>query len=280
MTAQAALLASFLAAGPTDVLTLGVAEEFSTGDWGSPVAPQIRVAFRRVGKGWEAPPWDAAESTPMSWTVCFDGRVLGKVETQSGAFERYSQRGAHVPLAGQSIPFPGRRTKEFASWMGAEAHHPLAVTTSGLCGDPDRWHPEAPVAKVRRQLVDAFIGIAGPERCEGTRQVPWKPKDEDVEVLKVYVSRGGERLGIVRARPPKDLCDGPAGEDALSQLFRIDRQGKTTRLGESLTVVDAGDYDGDGRSELLARYARYNDDGYTLFFDGFSKQVSFGWHYH
>jgi hypothetical protein len=280
MIASLTVISFMLAADPTGAVTLGVAEEFSTGDWDSPVAPQVRVAFRRSHQGWEALPWDAAESTKMKWTACFDGRVLGKVETQSGGFERSANRGAQVPLANQSIPFPGERSKEFAGWMGADVFHPLALTTSGRCADPDGWHPVPPTAELRKRLVAAFIAAAGPDRCEGTKTVPWKPKDEDVEIRKVYASRRGEWLGIAKAKSPSDLCDGPAGEDALTQLFKVDARGKVTRLGVGLTIVDAGDYDGDGRSEVLARFARYNDDGYTLFYDGLAKQVSFEWGYH
>jgi hypothetical protein len=43
-----------------------------------------------------------------------------------------------------------------------------------------------------------------------------------------------------------------------------------------MTVIDAGDYDGDGRSELVVMFQRYDHDGYTLFFDNFDRSISFG----
>jgi hypothetical protein len=51
-------------------------------------------------------------------------------------------------------------------------------------------------------------------------------------------------------------------------------------LGSELSLVDAGDYDADGESELLFWYSGYNQDGYTLLFDGLRKQVSYRWKYH
>jgi hypothetical protein len=38
-----------------------------------------------------------------------------------------------------------------------------------------------------------------------------------------------------------------------------------------MTVIDAGGYDGDGRSELVVMFQRYDHDGYTLFFDKFDR---------
>ena len=51
-------------------------------------------------------------------------------------------------------------------------------------------------------------------------------------------------------------------------------------LGSDLLLIDAGDYDGDGRSELLFRKSGYDYDGYVLYSDGFAKAAEFGWNYH
>ncbi len=44
-------------------------------------------------------------------------------------------------------------------------------------------------------------------------------------------------------------------------------------LGSNLELVDAGDFDGDGTSEVLFRYSAYDEDGYTLFTDGLTKRT-------
>ncbi len=45
-------------------------------------------------------------------------------------------------------------------------------------------------------------------------------------------------------------------------------------------LVDAGDYDKDGKSELVFSIDRYNRGGYELFYDDFKKHVvlEFGYH--
>ena len=285
------VLAVVLLAGPVEPPRLGIAEEFSSGDWGSPVVPQVRVGFRRVEAGWEVysepvrrEPALAAASEPvrvhLPWSVCFDGRVLGRLETEPVGSALHAREGVQVPVANQKIPFVGRRSREFAGWMGAEVHHPLAVSSQGHCSDPDGWHREQASPELRRRLFDVLRTSLSAEVCDGDVRSTWKPKSTDLELLKLHASKSGERLATLRAHLPKAACEDPQSEAAAMQLLRIDRQGTITRIGTGLVVIDAGDYHGDGKSEVLFKYERYNDDGYALFYDDLSKQVSLGWHYH
>jgi len=45
-------------------------------------------------------------------------------------------------------------------------------------------------------------------------------------------------------------------------------------------LLDVGDYDKDGKSEVLFWSSGYNEDGYVLYYDDFRKKVPFKWHYH
>ena len=51
-------------------------------------------------------------------------------------------------------------------------------------------------------------------------------------------------------------------------------------MGRDLTLVDAGDYDENGASELLFWHSSDNEDGYTLVYDGLRKHVDYYWRYH
>jgi len=48
----------------------------------------------------------------------------------------------------------------------------------------------------------------------------------------------------------------------------------------TIMLVDAGDYDGDGDSEVIFWVSRYNHDGYVLFYKQLSRFVEFSWGYH
>jgi len=45
-------------------------------------------------------------------------------------------------------------------------------------------------------------------------------------------------------------------------------------------VVDAGDYDGDGKSELVFAINDYNRGGYRLFYDDFRQRAVFEFSHH
>lgn len=45
-------------------------------------------------------------------------------------------------------------------------------------------------------------------------------------------------------------------------------------------LVDAGDYDNDGRSELVFSIDRYNEGGYELYYNDFKKHSTFRFGYH
>ena len=51
-------------------------------------------------------------------------------------------------------------------------------------------------------------------------------------------------------------------------------------LGDGMDLLDAGDYDGDGHSEMIFWTSGENRDGYVLVYDDFAKRAEFYWHYH
>lgn len=47
-----------------------------------------------------------------------------------------------------------------------------------------------------------------------------------------------------------------------------------------MSLVDAGDYDNDGKSEVVFSIAGDNLGGYVLFYDDFTKHATFEFSYH
>jgi hypothetical protein len=45
-------------------------------------------------------------------------------------------------------------------------------------------------------------------------------------------------------------------------------------------LVDTGDYDNDGKTELIFCVDDYNEGGYRLFYDNLKKQSAFTFSYH
>ena len=63
-------------------------------------------------------------------------------------------------------------------------------------------------------------------------------------------------------------------------MFAIGADGETRYLGPGLILVDAGDYDGNGTSELVMSLSRYNRGGYVLFSNTFIEEARFEFGYH
>ena len=51
-------------------------------------------------------------------------------------------------------------------------------------------------------------------------------------------------------------------------------------IGNGLTLLDTGDYTGEGTSEILFQYDGYNRDGYVLLDPRDDSKNEFAWSYH
>jgi hypothetical protein len=56
--------------------------------------------------------------------------------------------------------------------------------------------------------------------------------------------------------------------------------GKAMFIGAGIRLVDAGDYDNDGKSEVMFAINRYDEGGYELFYDDFKGHAVFQFSYH
>lgn len=95
--------------------------------------------------------------------------------------------------------------------------------------------------------------------------------------MKAYKDRNGRQLFTLKLKDRADACDGP-DDDLYPQSFVISNGIKY--IGAGLTLVDAGDYDLDGHSELVFWYSGYNKDGYVLFSPDLIREADYLWNYH
>ncbi|HEY2378281.1 MAG TPA: hypothetical protein VGH98_20050 [Gemmatimonadaceae bacterium] len=189
---------------------------------------------------------------------------------------------------GQRIPAIANRSHRFAGWCKAPAVRPIVAVTSGHYADPDSWKPFQPSPPVIDSVFPAFRKIVGKAyTCRYTvsakgdsseHNIVYRYTARDLVVVSAYRnSRGREIVGL-RLRGGVEPCDGWMDPQLLNHWFLV---GATPRpLGDEMDLVDAGDYDGDGKSELLFWRAGDDVDAYVLIYDDFSKQVEFYWNYH
>ena len=75
-------------------------------------------------------------------------------------------------------------------------------------------------------------------------------------------------------------CEDIPGEEWEEPVWFLLHDGTAKYIGRSLTLVDAGDYDGDGTSEVVFQYSGYNRGGYVLLHDHLTQVAQFTWSYH
>lgn len=223
----------------------------------------------------------------VNWSVAFDGRRLGSLSTTDPGFRSpypwtYPRDHVLALAQGQTVPTIGDNAGAFAGWCDAPRYRPLVLVTGGHFQDPQSWKRVRKRSSARSELFHAFAAARGTAyRCsdaEGTEPMAWSCSPSDLIATAEYKDDAGRLLVGLRLDPKHRTCDGPPDVLDATHWFAV---GDTVRyLGVGFSLVDAGDYDGDGQSEVLFWYSAYNKDGYTLFYDGFQKQVDFRWTYH
>jgi hypothetical protein len=319
MLGRIAVLAPVLAfatpalAGGEDTI-VGILESLSPGSaaelqrsYGTTVSAEVRVAFAKRDGKWVAYRSDvgdleelnaARRSFPESvtWTITFDGKSRGRLESAlPDRWLYYAHIGVQLIRPNSAVPRFGKPTADFepfgadtpvyrpvvlvsqpqASQLQTSQLQTSQLQTSQLrVHDPQKWKPaKLGNGDLRRVLADF-------RRQVRTESSGVEFSDGDVRPDKVYRSAAGEVLFALAIRGPKPPADGPPGPAWSPHWFVANGAEPIRFLGSEMALIDAGDYDNDGQSEVVFLKVSYNFTGYMLFFDDFRQSVEFGWSYH
>lgn len=269
------------ASEPEERLILGVLEH---NDGEERKGHNVRVVFYKEGDSWKAYPTNfsteqelaqATKSFPetVAWTVCFDGRANGSLASKNPkSVGYYKDVGVHEITSGGTVPTVGKPSESFSGWPGGQTYRPLVLNSRANCADSAGWRQAEPeraeIDMIREHLRKKFPAAAS------------KLSKATVKANKSYASRArGAKLvslNIAGAEVIPASGDDDGNKDAWFYV-----EGKEVRyLGSSMLLVDAGDYDGDGKEEAVFKVQRYNNDGYVLYHDGFRQSAEFSWGYH
>jgi hypothetical protein len=270
-------------------LMLGVLEDTRGSSTDDPSYRSIRAVFYKEASGWK--PFDAhclsenclhklATDFPRetTWTIAYSGRKLGQLKTRiPAAIDIDARVGQQQILTQGIIPAIGERTDEFAGFNDEPVHRPLVAISVPNFKDPDLWKPVALDASTL-----ALIKVAFREKypkltnCEVEELRDYE--DDAIQVTKAYASKTGWRLATASI----EGCDidDLRGDGLKLEWFTLDPAGAAHYLGGKMRLVDAGDYDNSGHSQLLFMIDDDNRGGYTLYFDNFQKHVAFEFAFH
>ena len=256
-----------IAQSPTAApIVVGVLE---TPDCG-PSTRAVRPLFVRLAAGWVSlSDTGVTVNHPMpdEWEIAFDGRDRGRVHT--------------VPRGGEATLRPTPPAGLFEGWCSPPELRPLVVVSAANFEDPDQWKParlsDGELGSLLAPLVgerdSAFNCPRDVEKAE-----PFRPRVADLEVTQAYRDRRGRTIAGVRLRRSLYRCDFLFEGAWLTHWFELGAS--PHRIGTDLDLVDAGDYDRDGASELIFWQGAYNRDGYVLVTGDLRRRVEHAWSYH
>lgn len=253
---------------------------------GPPVA--ARLLFRRVkGRWWPLKAEEARAANPSGWAVTFRGQGMGTVDLLSSgdAQEEDLREGLLRSVQDASrAPKVMEGAETFGGWMRAADRRPLVIQSTPPASDPERWTAQSAPGGIAGKLWPFLRKAWGrwrpyhcpknPEKAEPLRVGP-----KDLRIHSAFQSRSGRWIVAVGLDPAAITCDGILDPEGTPHWFLVD--GARVRfLGRELAWVDAGDFGGTGRSDILFARAGYNADGYVLWTDGLTRKVEVLWSYH
>jgi len=276
-----------------DVL-LGVVEEVPGAYAGERSSTKVRALFSRKSTGWAAYKSNCADPEclvavageyprEVTWFVGLDGRQIGRVVARTpNAFSFYAHVGLQDIVDGKA-PAIGKPSYEYGGFGGHELHRPLVAVSKPYFNDPMLWKRAKITLEVRERGL-ALLKAKMPKLCrEGpSDQKPLVPFRYGTKDLGIRAHRSSSGAWILTVNV-KDAyyCDGGGGDGSFDlQAFAVTAAGKSQFLGVGLMLVDAGDYDNDGQSELVFALSQYNRGGYVLFSANFTEQARFEFGYH
>jgi hypothetical protein len=282
------------ASGQVQPRLVGILEDNPGLYAGDPCYRDVRVVFRKEGTAWFAFPNNCPDQNclktiaakfpaQVNWTVSFNGKQVGHVvSNRPPSFDFYSTIGQQAIVGSNAPPTIGKPSAAFAGFLGGPVYRPLVAVSEPNFRDPEDWKPTQlsndETVTVRKAFRNRFPKVTNCSQQDVEHGKPWPYTDANMILNKAYSSNRHWLIAEVVLSGYE--CDGPPDEAFTSQWFVITPGQEVRFLDSNMWLVDAGDYDNDGRTELVFSIDDYNRGGYKLFYDDLSRSAIFEFSYH
>lgn len=277
-----------------DAILLGIVEDVTGSHYGDGHNMKVRALFSYHRNHWQAFKSDCrsqeclesiTSSYPkeVTWYIGFGGRRVGKVTASTPhIFKLYSEIGIQDITDGV-VPIIGKPSLEFSGFRHELVYRPLIALSKPNFQDPKNWKIYRPTPALIKQSLQLIHKIAPPICKVGPGEIDqyisYQYGERDLDI-RAHKSNDGSILLNVSIRGAF-YCKGGDGAGGYErQMFAIGSDGTTSYLGPGLMLVDAGDYDHDGSSELLMSLSGYDKGGYVLFSNTYIEEARFEYHFH
>jgi hypothetical protein len=277
-----------------DVVYVGILddarEEIWQGKTGQIERRLVMPAFEKRSSEWRT----VTSFLPrqVKWTVAFDGKNLGEVESQASTVEgnadqinsEFSRAKQSILTPAANVPTVGKPSQKFtgiSSLFGlTTVRRPLVVVSKSYFEDPDHWKrtrlPEEIARLVREGFRRQFPHV---HRCKQEQIIErdWRFPDSALVLAAVFGSNKNSFLVAVTLNAGDCGWGGRPDEPTdpfVQQWFFVAQDRSVRRIGGFDELLDAGDYDNQGSSELIFFSMRSeSSDVYDLLYDNFRKKV-------
>lgn len=288
-------LAAMIGSVAAQTTVVGVLEDVPGSYAGEQDRRAVRVVFEKVGREWRPFPSTCQDERCLStvsteypheiiWTVGFDGKNLGQVIARTPRdFKFYSEVGLQVVTSQGPVPTVGQKSEKYGGYTGAPVYRPLVTNSHPYFNDPESWRPSRLSADLVRVLRQQFRRQF-PKLCklgdDQTNLEPFSYGDNNIVAVDAYGSKKGWTIARLHLGGAIDCSDTEAGFQIDDKWFVVDPKQSARYLDAGMWLVDAGDYDNDGQSEVIFSIDREDRGGYELFYNDFRKRATFQFAYH
>ncbi len=256
----------------------------------------VRVLFYKESDEWKSFENEIENTkiypSKVSWFIAFDGKQIGEFNSISTPIKyksytwTYPRDAYHKPEI-NDLPTIGKPDNTFSGWQGDIQPRPLVTVSKPFCHDAEQWKPFTPNKEIVKSITPKYKEYLINGKFLDSL------KTEQVVLLKCYNSTNAGKLiqfGAKKHFDEEEYIDNrvwfyiSVSGEIINLTDMIDKDYRNDDFEDddfSTTVlVDAGDYDNDGKSEVLFWVERYNRDGYFLFYNNFKNMIDFTWSYH
>ncbi|HWR32602.1 MAG TPA: hypothetical protein VN451_03715 [Chitinophagaceae bacterium] len=267
----------------------------------------VRSMFKKTETGWQIST-DTVES--LFWNILYNGKKLISISGKLNYPEDtgFLMRDISYEIPCNVLPHIGKKSRTFSGWPDVPIYRPLIATTSSFISRP--LFKKYNVLTADIGIISSFIwsklnqdslldyvynGLNKDSSVNHSIS-----KDSLINSINHAYSFGPNRILIcvdlnicmetIRQKRPFNefLYDSHiwdmTGKDSYHEFtknawFYIS-DGEVTYIDFKMLLLDYGDLDGDGKSEVIFRMEKYNNDGYILFSERNKQIIKYDWSYH
>lgn len=270
---------------------LGVLEDLPGVYAGEGNSVKVRVLFKHTDEGWSAfrsncPDHECLGTVTQDypgetmWSIMRMGQPFGKVLGHTPSrFPFYSHVGLQ-DIVSDNIPEMGTPSTEFGSFVAGKLRRPLVATSLPTLGHSTVWRSAKVSPRIRHLAYSAFRSRFS-KICkidESDQLTPYSYREQELRIH-LYSSEKAESVMSVALDYMYD-CQTEGSASPATATFVINKAGELRFLGQRLQFIDAGDFEGDGQTEVLFAYSGDNRGGYVLFSSTWHEQARFVFSYH